>query len=138
MSDANTNIHLKPSGASMADSEKTAAVSKEPSIADYEKTTDRAPSEPQTAPGTANSKEPAVVDESDEVAEEDPEHEYPKAWRLGVITIALCLSVFCMALVRITRLRPCIPIPCMLTRTLGQHHHRDGYPPHHGSVQGPE
>lgn len=25
-------------------------------------------------------------------------HEYPVAWKLGVITIALCLSVFCMAL----------------------------------------
>lgn len=25
--------------------------------------------------------------------------EYPAAWRLGLITIALCLSVFCMALV---------------------------------------
>jgi hypothetical protein len=31
---------------------------------------------------------------------EDDEQEYPAAWRLGLITIALCLSVFCMALVR--------------------------------------
>ena len=95
--------HLKPSSASMADSDKTAAVSKEPSIADYEKTTDRALSEPQTAPKTSLSKEEAVVNEGDEVPEEDAEHEYPKAWRLAAITIALCLSVFCMALVSITR-----------------------------------
>ncbi|KAL1595710.1 MFS sugar transporter [Paraconiothyrium brasiliense] len=101
------NNHLKPSGASIADSEKTAAVSKEPSVMDYEKadavTTSRAPSaretsaEPQTAPGTANSKEQTVVEEADQAAEDD-EEDYPKAWRLAVITIALCLSVFCMAL----------------------------------------
>ncbi|KAK3196968.1 hypothetical protein GRF29_1536g165079 [Pseudopithomyces chartarum] len=97
MSDMN-DTHLKPSGASTADSDKTAAVSKEPSIIDYEKTTDRALSEPQTAPKTSLSKEDAVVDEGDEVAEEDAQHEYPKAWRLAAITIALCLSVFCMAL----------------------------------------
>lgn len=33
-----------------------------------------------------------------ETVEEDNE-EYPKKWRLALITIALCLSVFCMALV---------------------------------------
>lgn len=31
--------------------------------------------------------------------EQDEEEEYPAAWKLGLITIALCLSVFCMALV---------------------------------------
>jgi hypothetical protein len=29
----------------------------------------------------------------------DDDSEYPEKWRLGLITIALCLSVFCMALV---------------------------------------
>ncbi|KAJ4344607.1 MFS sugar transporter [Didymosphaeria variabile] len=95
------NNHLKPSGASIADSEKTAAVSKAPSVMDYEKTdaisARETSAEPQTAPGTANSKEQTIVDEADRAAEED-EEDYPKAWRLGVITIALCLSVFCMAL----------------------------------------
>lgn len=28
----------------------------------------------------------------------EDEIEYPKAWRLAVVTLALCLSVFCMAL----------------------------------------
>lgn len=37
------------------------------------------------------------VDGKPEVHDEDTE--YPAAWRLGLITIALCLSVFCMALV---------------------------------------
>lgn len=102
--------HLKPSGASTADSEKTAAVSKAPSM-DYEKTdafsaqaSAREPSaEPQTAPGTANSKEQAAVVNDEDHADEEVENEddYPKAWRLGAITIALCLSVFCMALVRL-------------------------------------
>lgn len=30
--------------------------------------------------------------------EDDEEEEYPSKWKLGLITIALCLSVFCMAL----------------------------------------
>lgn len=30
---------------------------------------------------------------------EEEEHVYPTSWKLGMITIALCLSVFCMALV---------------------------------------
>ncbi|KAF2441142.1 MFS general substrate transporter [Karstenula rhodostoma CBS 690.94] len=95
--------HLQPSGASTADSEKTAALSKAPSIMDDDKTDafSTHASLPQTAPGTANSKEQAVVDEAEQGAEEaEPENEdeYPKAWRLAAITVALCLSVFCMAL----------------------------------------
>lgn len=38
-------------------------------------------------------KQPAVDDEDDNI-------EYPSSWRLALITVALCLSVFCMALVR--------------------------------------
>lgn len=33
--------------------------------------------------------------------ESDSEIEYPKSWKLALISLALCLSVFCMALVRI-------------------------------------
>jgi hypothetical protein len=32
------------------------------------------------------------------ISPSEEEEEYPKSWRLGLITIALCLSVFCMAL----------------------------------------
>jgi hypothetical protein len=32
--------------------------------------------------------------------EEENEDHYPKSWKLGLISVALCLSVFCMALVR--------------------------------------
>lgn len=39
----------------------------------------------------------STTDTKTESQEDDTE--YPAAWRLGLITIALCLSVFCMALV---------------------------------------
>lgn len=42
----------------------------------------------QAAPGTASDDE-----------DEDDNFVYPTAWKLGAISIALCLSVFCMALV---------------------------------------
>lgn len=42
------------------------------------------------------SEKPIHQDDAAEV--EDDEEEYPKAWKLAIITIALCLSVFCMAL----------------------------------------
>lgn len=41
--------------------------------------------------------------ESDQKGKEEKEEEgieYPAKWRLALITIALCLAVFCMALVR--------------------------------------
>ncbi|KAF2809961.1 MFS general substrate transporter [Mytilinidion resinicola] len=34
----------------------------------------------------------------DTAAQEEADHEYPKAFKLAMITVALCLSVFCMAL----------------------------------------
>ena len=37
--------------------------------------------------------------EKEDAAEEEAEPEYPTSWKLAMITIALCLSVFCMALV---------------------------------------
>lgn len=42
-----------------------------------------------------------VLDQVNVVAdrsEGEDQHEYPKAWKLAVIIIALCLAVFCMAL----------------------------------------
>lgn len=37
-----------------------------------------------------------------ESGEQEDKIEYPASWKLALITIALCLSVFCMALVRPT------------------------------------
>lgn len=45
------------------------------------------------------SQEQQQQQQQDEEEEED-NHEYPAKWRLALITIALCLSVLCMALVR--------------------------------------
>jgi hypothetical protein len=44
-------------------------------------------------------------------AEEEDGFEYPAKWRLTAITIALCLSVFCMALVS----QPHSPLPEVVT-----------------------
>jgi hypothetical protein len=40
-----------------------------------------------------------VSNDKETANEEDEQVEYPAKWRLALITIALCLSVFCMALV---------------------------------------
>lgn len=74
--------------------------------------TNEAPIDP--AAGLAQSeKQQGVEEEAGEVTEkaatrtaeeeEDDENEYPAKWRLALITIALCLSVFCMALVSIEK-----------------------------------
>ena len=47
--------------------------------------------------------EPAEEEKENAAEEEDPEPEYPTSWKLAMITIALCLSVFCMALVSSAR-----------------------------------
>lgn len=39
------------------------------------------------------------IQKGEEEEEEEEQVEYPAKWRLTLITIALCLSVFCMALV---------------------------------------
>ena len=45
-----------------------------------------------------------VAEEKEDAASgEEPEPEYPTSWKLAMITIALCLSVFCMALVSSAR-----------------------------------
>lgn len=137
MSELNNKETLRPY--SMAGSETTTvAHSVEPSVFEKkEMTPSAAPSstsvrEPSAEPQTAEANE--ELDEktpkeavegsiSDEEAEDN--FEYPKSWKLAIITIALALSVFCMALVRHT-------IPVLTTRKLttltGQHHHRDCYP----------
>lgn len=104
---ADTNTHLRPS--SMADSEKTATQSHSPSILDNKGVVETVL--PSTAGSTSIPEPPAekVVAEEQttskrnsqaSVADEDDDFEYPTKWRLAAITLALCLSVFCMALVR--------------------------------------
>jgi hypothetical protein len=100
----------------MADSEKTATHSHQPSILEHKSVVEGVveTAMPSTA-GSANVPDPIIADEksvpvegtskrNSQVSasaseEEDKDFEYPKGWKLGAITIALCLSVFCMALV---------------------------------------
>lgn len=118
MSDSNQN-HLRHS--SMADSEKTATQSTAPSVVEKSAVQTVVPSanEPShvTAPITGIGEKGATAAEADAqrdstskrdstgsaagAVEEDDDFEYPTKWKLTAITIALCLSVFCMALVRI-------------------------------------
>ncbi|KAF2206021.1 MFS general substrate transporter [Delitschia confertaspora ATCC 74209] len=98
------NLRPQSSRSMTGDSETTAARSVEPSVLDKkdpegsimpsaagsfrEKTTD------PDQPTEIREKEEAVSDGS--LQEDD--HDYPKGWKLAIITIGLCLSVFCMAL----------------------------------------
>lgn len=107
-----TQQSLRP--ISMADSEKTAAQSVNPSVLDTKEVGSTMPS--TAASMRETSAEPQPFDEkrqanenaseqnsvrgstSDPAANDEDDFEYPKAWKLAAITIALCLSVFCMAL----------------------------------------
>jgi len=97
----------------MADSEKTATHSHQPSILQQKGVVETVM--PSTA-GSVNVTDPVIIvneknipveatskrnsqASSASASEEDVDFDYPKGWKLGAITIALCLSVFCMALV---------------------------------------
>jgi hypothetical protein len=101
MSETN-NQTLRP--VSMADSEKTAARS----VGDLEKKEmgvgeSRLPSAtPSVQEQLTDEKEPQVNEKRNSKAsnsDDEDDFEYPTKWKLTIITIALCLSVFCMALV---------------------------------------
>jgi hypothetical protein len=107
MSDAN---NLRPSTkASMADSDKTATQSHEPSIHEKQGVVE---SVMPPVTGAALATEQIVGDEKNVAADttskrnsqasatdDEDDFVYPTKWKLTAITIALCLSVFCMALV---------------------------------------
>ena len=54
---------------------------------------------PVAAQVTEEEKKEDAEEEKEDVASKEAEPEYPTSWKLAMITIALCLSVFCMALV---------------------------------------
>ncbi|KAF2474665.1 MFS general substrate transporter [Lindgomyces ingoldianus] len=93
----------------MADSETTATRSVEPSFLDSKEKETVESVMPSTAPsmrekspevqGEATENEKASEHKPEGSTSEEEDFEYPKAWKLAIITIALCLSVFCMALV---------------------------------------
>jgi hypothetical protein len=118
MSDLNKDT-LRP--ISMADSEKTATQSVEPSVFDTKEPQSSMPSntpsvrDDKSAEPEANAALSKEINETTKETQEttaeqssqksasneddDDDFEYPKAWKLAIITLALCLSVFCMALV---------------------------------------
>lgn len=105
-----TNDNLRPS--SMADSEKTAT----PSVQNTTGKENKGPVEtvlpastaavdaaaPITGTGEKSSRPSSVASPTPENNDED-DFEYPTKWKLGAITVALCLSVFCMALVSLVQ-----------------------------------
>jgi hypothetical protein len=99
---SDTNNELRPS--SMADSEKTAAPSVQPTVIDEKK---GAVETVAPAAGVAvDAARPVTGEKSsrpnstaEPTLEDDDNFEYPTKWKLTAITLALCLSVFCMALV---------------------------------------
>lgn len=80
-----------------------------------------------------------TVTEVSPAADAEDESEYPAAWKLGLITIALCLSVFCLALVRnlawpILRLLSSSPSFVLIINSSGQYHYCYSHSSNYGSV----
>jgi hypothetical protein len=99
-----TNVHPTIRNSMSADSESTAA-SKSGNPFSEKKVESEKAVEPE-GPATANVIEPETETAGDEAtkeklstsSEEDDDFEYPGGWKVAVITVALCLSIFCMAL----------------------------------------
>jgi len=93
-----------PRRSSVADSEKTATPSHPPSMTEKRPGTDTMlpPAAPDTEKEDPTASHSAVREEKEEEEEEeegnDDDFEYPTKMKLVAITVALCLSVFCMAL----------------------------------------
>jgi len=103
---------LRPS--SMTDSEKTAAPSVQATVTDEKK---GAVETVAPAAGVVVDAAQPIVEEktsrpnsaAEPTSDDDDNFEYPTKWRLTAITVALCLSVFCMALVSCFLLQSPVP-----------------------------
>ena len=131
------NQKLRP--VSMTDSEKTAARS----VGDVEKKDIDAGESglPSAAASVhekaADQKEPEVNEKRNSKAsnsDEEDDFEYPTKWKLAVITTALCLSVFCMALVGL--ITACTAPRIARLTMAGQHNYCNSHPSNHRSVPG--
>ncbi len=143
-----TDTHNQLRPISMADSEKTGTPSHAPSVLGEKSLVEDVA--PQTT-GAALAAETILGDEknhhnmvsddkssnriSTASAEEDEDDfEYPTKWKLTAITIGLCLSVFCMALVS----KPTLLYQTQLTICSGQHHYRNSHSSYYRSIQSPQ
>lgn len=114
MSDPDSN--LRPS--SMADSEKTATPSVQHAVTDEKKgpvetvLPATAAAVDAAAPIVSTGEKSSRPNSTDGPTPQDDEDdfEYPTKWKLAAITVALCLSVFCMALVSLSIHRRLSPV----------------------------
>lgn len=100
--------------------------------AEAESTSSAEPAEP--AQPAEKTEETTAVEEAKALdkSEADSEVEYPHGPKLAIITVALCLSVFLVALVSTVHGPLC---SCNANTTKGQYYHRDCYSPHYRSLQ---
>jgi hypothetical protein len=132
---------------------------KETSVGDAESRSEVIREKEDHAADAPQEEEAAVeaTEKNEEGSEPEEETQYPQSWKLGLITIALCLSVFCMALVccptkdvafskgcaiiRSHILRDgkkyiCVDVLKANSSLPGQHHHCHRHSQDYGSVQG--
>lgn len=99
--------HLRPASASSMQHSTTTTqydtASAVPSVLDKERGDVYDSQLPSETGSHTEKEEPKHIDEKaadiEAGNESDGEIEYPKSWKLFLISLALCLSVFCMALV---------------------------------------
>lgn len=94
----NLKFWAKPKTGAKAASDRSSSVA--PSISDDQNKTGHVTEQGRSSSEPTNRVE-AVLEEAKEQTTEhegEDEIEYPKKWKLGIITLALMLSVFCMAL----------------------------------------
>ena len=84
---------------------------------------------------TTDEKEHDVKEKRDSKASNSDEEdfEYPTKWKLAIITLALCLSVFCMALVG--PMNTLVLFRMARLTMAGQHNHRNSHSSHYRSIQ---
>lgn len=107
----------------------------EPVVAEAEPTSSPEPPEPPESTKPAEkTEETTAIEEATapDKPEVDSEVEYPHGLKLVIITVALCLSVFLVALVSTGHgpLRS-----CNANTTQGQYYHRDCHSPNYRSLQ---
>lgn len=93
-----------PSGEDEKVSPPTAALSKSSSESEIEKRVEHSVGSKTSHPQDDKISEAAPVQEVAPLEKPNDEPEYPGGVKLVIITIALCLSVFCMALVHLPML----------------------------------
>jgi len=107
----------------------------QPEVAEAESTSSAEPAEPaELARPAEKTEETTAVEEAKALdkPEAESEVEYPHGPKLVIITVALCLSVFLVALVSSVHGPLC---SCNANTSPGQYYHRDCHSSHYRSLQ---